>query len=218
MKQDANKTNAETTVGEVQKSIRQLKGFGCDVTELEDIFERAKSAFENGRYNEFINYIEQIKSHQEILLHNFKNEILENELNAKKVEFSELLKKSDFISVHVPLTEKTHHLIDEEELKMMKKSAVLINTSRGPVINEKTLIKALKEKWIFSAGLDVYENEPEINEELKKLDNVVLQPHSASATVDSRTNMAIIAAKNMIAGLKGEIPPNCVNKEVFQTK
>jgi len=143
------------------------------------------------------------------------NDKLEKELGAKKVEIDELLEKSDFISLHVPLISSTHHLIDENELKMMKKTAILINTSRGPIVNEKTLAKALKEKWIFGAGLDVYENEPEINEDLNKLDNVVIQPHSASATIESRTNMALLAAKNMIAGLKGETPPNCVNPEVF---
>jgi len=144
------------------------------------------------------------------------NKTLDQKLNAKKVDLPELIKESDFISLHVPLAEKTHHLISEKELKMMKKTAVLINTSRGPVIDEKALVKALKEKWIFGAGLDVYEHEPKVTDELKKLDNVVLQPHSASATVNSRTNMAIIAAENMIAGLKGEIPPNCINKEVFK--
>ena len=144
------------------------------------------------------------------------NKTLDQKLNAKKVDLSELIKESDFISFHVPLTDKTRHLIGEKELKMMKKTAVLINTSRGPVIDEKALVKALKEKWIFGAGLDVYEHEPKVTDELKKLDNVVLQPHSASATVNSRTKMAIIAAENMIVGLKGEIPPNCVNKEVFK--
>jgi lactate dehydrogenase-like 2-hydroxyacid dehydrogenase len=143
------------------------------------------------------------------------NDKLEKELDAKKVEINELLEKSDFISLHVPLLSSTHHLIDKKELRKMKKSAILINTSRGPIVNEKTLVKALKEKWIFGAGLDVYENEPEITDELKKLDNVVIQPHSASATIESRTNMALLAANNMIAGLKGEIPPNCVNPEVF---
>jgi len=144
-----------------------------------------------------------------------KNEILEKELSAKKVEISELLEKSDFISIHVPLIPSTHHLIDEPELKKMKKTAILINTARGPIVNEKALVKALKEKWIFGAGLDVYEHEPEITKELKKLDNVVIQPHSASATIESRTNMALLAAKNMIAGLNGEKPPNCVNPEIF---
>jgi glyoxylate reductase len=143
------------------------------------------------------------------------NKTLKEELGGKKVELSTLLKESDFISLHVPFTEKTHHLIGKKELKMMKKSAILINTSRGPVIDEKALAHALKEKWIFGAGLDVYENEPSIEKELLKLDNVVLQPHSASATFESRNNMAILAAKNMIAGLKGKKPPNCINPEVF---
>jgi len=143
------------------------------------------------------------------------NDILDKKLNARKVDLNKLLTESDFISVHVPLTEKTYHLISEKELKMMKKTAVFVNTSRGPVVDEKALIKALKEKWIFGAGLDVYEFEPKISEDLKKLDNIVLQPHSASATFESRTDMAIIAAKNMLAGLKGKIPPNCINPEIF---
>lgn len=144
------------------------------------------------------------------------NTTLENKLGARKVELIELLKKSDFISIHVPLIEDTYHLISEGELKIMKNTAVLINTSRGPVVDEKALIKALKEKWIFGAGLDVYEHEPEISEDLKKLDNVILQPHSASATFETRSKMAIIAAENMIAGLKGELPPNCINPEIFE--
>jgi len=143
------------------------------------------------------------------------NKTLEEKLKAKKVELDNLIKESDFISLHVPLNDETHHLIDEKKLKMMKKTAILINTSRGPVVDEKALIKALKNKWIFGAGLDVYEHEPKIPKELIKLDNVVLQPHSASATTSSRTNMAIIAAENMIDGLKGKKPKNCINPEVF---
>lgn len=143
------------------------------------------------------------------------NDTLESELGAKRVDLFTLLKKSDFVSLHVSLNKSTYHLIDEKELKMMKKSAVLINTSRGPVINEKALIKALKEDLIFGAGLDVYEYEPNISDELKSFENVVLQPHSASATFTARANMAIIAANNMISGLKGKIPPNCINPEIF---
>jgi len=146
------------------------------------------------------------------------NEKLENELGAKKVDLPFLLKESDFISLHVSLNSSTYHMISEKELKRMKKNAVLINTSRGAVIDEQALVNALKKKWIFGAGLDVYEHEPEISDELKKLQNVILQPHSASATIETRTNMAIMAAENMIAGLKGEIPPNCVNTEVFKGK
>ena len=145
-----------------------------------------------------------------------RNEKLEKELNAEKVELKTLLKESDFISIHVPLLESTKHMIGEKELKSMKKTAVIVNTSRGPVVDEKALSKALKENWIFSAGLDVYENEPDIYDELLKLDNVVLQPHSASASIETRTNMAVIAAENMIQGLKGEKPNNCVNPNVFK--
>ena len=149
---------------------------------------------------------------------NRTNEILEGELYTKKVDLPTLLRESDFISLHVPLNESTFHMIGEKQLKMMKKNAILINTSRGPVVDEKALTKALKEKWIFGAGLDVYENEPDIPKDLKRLDNVVLQPHSASATIETRTKMAIMAAENMIEGLKGKVPPNCVNREVFKKK
>ena len=130
-----------------------------------------------------------------------RNEQLERELGAKKVPLPKLLKESDYVSIHVPLMKATHHLIGEKELKMMKKTAVLINTARGPIIDEAALIKALKEHWIFGAGLDVYEKEPEISRELKSLDNVVLQPHTGSGTIDTRTKMALLAVDNMIAGL-----------------
>ncbi len=147
-----------------------------------------------------------------------RNEQLERELGAKKVPLPKLLKESDYVSIHVPLMKATHHLIGEKELKMMKKTAVLINTARGPIIDEAALIKALKEHWIFGAGLDVYEKEPEISRELKSLDNVVLQPHTGSGTIETRTKMALMAAENLIEGLKGNIPPNCINKEVFLKK
>ena len=144
-----------------------------------------------------------------------RNEILEKELNAKKVDLHTLLKNADFVSLHVPLTSETRHLIGEKELRMMKRNAILVNTSRGAVIDEKALVKALKERWIFGAGLDVYENEPEINRELIKLDNVVLEPHIGSATLETRTRMAIMAAENLIISLEGKKSKNCVNPEVF---
>jgi len=103
------------------------------------------------------------------------NSALEKVLGAKKVQFQDLLKQSDYLSLHIPLLSSTHHLIGEKELKMMKKTAVLINTSRGPIVDEKALVKALKEKWIFGAGLDVYEHEPTISKELTKLENVIIQ-------------------------------------------
>lgn len=146
---------------------------------------------------------------------NFSNETLEKELGAKKVDFQTLLKESDFISLHVNLTQATRHLIGKRELEMMKPTAVLINTSRGPVIDEKALVEALKTKKIFGAGLDVYENEPKLAAGLAKLPNTVLPPHLASATIETRNNMATLAAENLVAGLRGEKPKSLVNPEVI---
>jgi glyoxylate reductase len=143
------------------------------------------------------------------------NEQLDHKVHAKKVPLTALLKQSDFVSIHVPLTKQTHHLIGEKELQMMKRTAILVNTARGPIVDEQALVKALKEQWIFGAGLDVYEHEPLISKELLALRNVVLQPHTGSGTFETRTKMALMAAENLIEGLKGNVPPNCVNKEVF---
>ena len=144
------------------------------------------------------------------------NQVLESELNAKKTDLSTLISESDIISLHVPLTEKTHHLIGRKELASMKETAVLVNTSRGPVIDEKALIHGLKTNQIFGAGLDVYEQEPKIPKRLKQLDNVVILPHIGSATKETRSKMAEMAAENMIQGLNAEKPDNCVNPELFE--
>ena len=141
--------------------------------------------------------------------------IIEKELGASYVSFDELLRKSDFISVHVPLTEETFHLIGQEEFSMMKKESYLINTARGPIIDEKALVKALKDGVIRGAALDVFENEPAIEQELMALDNVVIVPHIGSASYRTRTKMAIMAAKNLISALKGERPEFLVNPEVL---
>lgn len=141
-----------------------------------------------------------------------KNEALENELNAKRVTQTQLLKKSDVVSLHVPLLPETRHLISTKELAIMKPTAILINTARGPVVDEKALLKALDKKQLFGAGLDVYECEPAIDcdttdhLELRALKNVVLTPHSASATHEARTEMARIAASNIIAVLSNKKP------------
>lgn len=131
-----------------------------------------------------------------------RNAKLEKLTGAKKVTLNNLLKISDFISIHVPLTKDTFHLIDKKRLSLLKKSAILINTSRGEIIDEKELIKMLKNRRIFSAGFDVYENEPVINPDLLKLDNIVLLPHIGSATIETRNNMAMLAARNVDAVLK----------------
>ena len=125
---------------------------------------------------------------------------------AKYCSVDELLKESDIVTLHVPLTPKTYHLISKNQFKMMKNTAILINTARGPIVNQDDLIWALKNKEIASAGLDVFEHEPDIPHELTTLDNVVLTPHIASATVETRLSMAKITAQNIIDVFEGKEP------------
>lgn len=142
---------------------------------------------------------------------------LNRDSKATKVDFETLLKESDFISLHTPLTPDTRHMIDSEALSKMKPNAVLINTSRGPVVDPDALYEALKEKRIFGAGLDVTEPEPiQMDSPLLTLDNIVIVPHIASASQTSRSMMAWKAAQNLVAGLKGERLPNCVNPQVYR--
>ena len=138
----------------------------------------------------------------------------EKALSAEYADFDVVLRESDFVSLHVPLVPSTRHLIGARELSLMKATSYLINTSRGPVVDEKALVEALRSRRIAGAGLDVYENEPEMAPGLAKLENAVLLPHIASASVDTRTKMGAMAARNLIAGLAGKLPPNCVNLEV----
>ena len=130
----------------------------------------------------------------------------ERQTSAKRVSLRTLLKESDFVTLHLPLTKETKHFIGTNELRMMKSSAYFINVARGPIVDESALADALHRKIIAGAGLDVYENEPSVHPELIKLDNVVLLPHLGSATVETRTKMAIIAAENLIAALEGKKP------------
>lgn len=131
-------------------------------------------------------------------------------LGAQRVGLVELLKTSDFVSLHTPLTDETRHLIDATALERMKREAILVNTSRGAVIDQTALIEALKHGMIGGAGLDVYENEPIVSPELRALGNVVLLPHIGSATVATRSRMAVIAAQNVVSVLRGEEPLNPV--------
>lgn len=143
-------------------------------------------------------------------------EELEKELNATFVSLDELIEQSDFVSLHTYLSPETYHLINEERLRKMKKTAYLINTSRGPVVDESALVRALKEGWIAGAGLDVYEFEPKLVPGLAECENAVLLPHIASASVETRTKMATMAAENLLAVLAGKMPPNPVNPEVLK--
>ncbi len=148
----------------------------------------------------------------EILYHNrSRNPEAEKELDARYLELDELLETADLISIHTPLTDETRHLIGERELKKMKSSAVLVNTSRGPVVDEAALADALENRRIFAAGLDVYEAEPDVHPKLLDLENAVLAPHIGSASVQTRDRMAVLAAENIVAVLSGEEPKTPVN-------
>jgi glyoxylate reductase len=141
---------------------------------------------------------------------------LERGVDACRVSFEELLRQSDFVSLHVPLLPDTRHMIHAGTIGLMKRTACLINTGRGPLVDEAALADALKNGVIAGAALDVYENEPAVHPELLKLENVVLTPHTASATNESRSKMAVMAAENLIAGLAGKTPPSLVNTEVLK--
>jgi len=143
-------------------------------------------------------------------------ESIESELKATYVDKDTLLRESDFVTLHTPLLPETRHYISTRELSLMKKTAHLINTSRGPVVDEKSLAAALKKRTIAGAALDVYEEEPKINPALLKLENVVLMPHIGSASVETRTKMATMAVENCVAALTGKKPPNLVNPEILQ--
>lgn len=135
---------------------------------------------------------------------NSKNQYLESKLKAKKLSLNSILKKSDIISLHLPLNQKSKSLLNKEKLDLLKPSSILINTARGEILDESYLIKMLKQNKITAAGFDVYQNEPNLNKEFYKLKNVILLPHIGSATVEARDKMSILAAKNVIAVLSGK--------------
>ena len=139
----------------------------------------------------------------------------ERELRATRTDTATLLRESDFVTLHTPLLPETQHLINTQSLKTMKKTAYLVNASRGPVVDEAALAQALKEGWIAGAGMDVFEREPEVHPALMGLPNAVLAPHIASASSDTRLKMANLAVDNCLAVLEGKTPPTPVNPEVL---
>ncbi|MFQ6057326.1 MAG: glyoxylate reductase [Anaerolineae bacterium] len=142
---------------------------------------------------------------------------LEEAWGVEYTDMDTLLRESDFVTLHTILSPETYHLIGERELKLMKKTAILINDARGPIIDPQALYRALKEGWIAYAALDVTEPEPiPADDPLLTLDNLIIAPHIASGSFTTRTKMATMAAENLIAGLKGERLPNCVNPEVYE--
>jgi len=152
-----------------------------------------------------------------LLVNSLETEEEIRQLGGEKVSLDELLAESDFVSMHVPLTDETHHMISERELALMKSTAILINTARGSVLDPKALYTALREGQILAAGLDVTDPEPiPLDDPLLTLDNCLIVPHIASASVATRTKMAEMAVDNVIAGLRGERLPTCVNPEVYE--
>jgi glyoxylate reductase len=143
-------------------------------------------------------------------------ESVERELGIEFVSKEDLLRQSDFISLHVPLTPETRHYIGEAELGRMKHTAILVNTARGPVIDEAALAEALQQGVIAAAGLDVFEKEPQVHPTLLKLDNVVVVPHIGSASIDTRRKMSMLAAENAVAALEGRRPPTLLNPELWK--
>jgi glyoxylate reductase len=137
-------------------------------------------------------------------------------LGAKSVPLPQLLAESDFVSLHVPLTPETRHLIDTDALAKMKRTGYLINTARGPVVDEKALVQALKSGRIAGAGIDVYEDEPAMAPGLADCTNAVLLPHLGSATLGTRAEMSRIAAENLVAALEGRRPPHLLNPNVWR--
>jgi glyoxylate reductase len=138
----------------------------------------------------------------------------ERDLGATRADLGRVLAESDFVSVHVPLTPETQHMLSTAQFGQMKRTAILINTSRGPVVDEAALVEALNAKKIAGAGLDVYEREPAVHPGLIAMPNVVLAPHIASATVRTRSEMSAMAARNMATAVRGGRPPNLLNPEV----
>ena len=145
-------------------------------------------------------------------MHVYYYDTVKKDSFAQYLPFRELISSVDYLSLHVPYYKDTHHLLAKNEFQAMKKSAYLINASRGPVINESDLVQALQEKEIAGAGLDVYEKEPEVTPELMQFSNVVLTPHIGTGTAETRIKMALESSDNALKILKGEVPKHIVNK------
>ena len=140
----------------------------------------------------------------------------EEQCGARFVDLPTLLQEADYVTLHVPLTGQTRHLIGKSELELMKSSAFLINTARGQCIDEKALVSSLADGTIAGAALDVFENEPALTEGLGDLNNVVLCPHAGSASIETRTKMAVMAASDLLTMLQGKMPLHCLNPEVYE--
>ena len=196
----------------------KYKGWGPLLFLGQDVMNKTLGVIGAGRIG--LSFAKRAKAFDMTVLYSdvVANPQFEQETGGKFVSLETLLKESDFVSIHTPLLPETQHLIGDAEFKLMKETAILINTSRGPVVHEAALVKALQSGEIWGAGLDVYEDEPQFSKGLLELDNAILCPHIASATIDTRTKMGTIAVSNIIAAMRGELPPNCLNPEVYKSK
>ncbi|MBI5229994.1 MAG: D-glycerate dehydrogenase [Candidatus Magasanikbacteria bacterium] len=208
-------------VGEAERFIRAHKYRGWEPMLLigQDLYGKTVGIVGLGRIGSGV--ARRLKNFGMKFIYNSQHRNLdfEKEFNARHLSLEALLKQADFVTLHVPLTRETHYLINRKNIKLMKKTAYLINTARGPVVEEKAVLQALSTKQIAGAALDVYECEPAIDcdlkdhMELRKLDNIIMTPHIASATIATRSEMSVTAARNIIAALQGKTPPNAVKSE-----
>ncbi|MCL2646580.1 MAG: D-glycerate dehydrogenase [Phycisphaerales bacterium] len=196
---------AARRAGEGERMVRNAQWTGWGPMQLQgmSILGQTLGIIGAGRIGSRVAQIATAFGMQLLYVHRRETEPMA-QLEARRVTLPELLKESDFISLHVPLLADTHHLIGAKELHMMKKTSILINTARGPVVDEAALVEALKSKTIFAAGLDVYEEEPKIHPGLLALENVTMLPHIGSATVRARSEMSKLAAENLLAMLRGQ--------------
>jgi len=205
--------SAARRIIESDKFVRDLKykGWGPELLLGQRTFGKTLGIIGFGRIGKAV--AQRAKGFNMKVLYNKRTPLKKDEerkLNATYADLDKLIESSDFITINASLNDSTYHLIDKAELEKMKENAIIVNTGRGPIINEKELAFALEKKEIFAAGLDVYENEPEVFNKLLELDNIVLTPHTGSATTYARYKMAEMVAEDVIAALKGKEPKNIV--------
>lgn len=206
--------SAARKIAEMDSYVREGKWDTTDAEEMfgKDVHHATLGIIGMGRIGQAVAKRARYGFDMEVLYYNRSRKCeAEKTLGVKYSDLDTLLSKSDFVLVMTSLTDETYHMIDEKQFNLMKGDAILINASRGATVNEKALIKALEEKKILGAGLDVYEQEPvDKTNPLLKMKNVILLPHVGSATKKTRSDMAMLAAQNMVKALQGEIPPNTV--------
>jgi glyoxylate reductase len=205
-------------IGEGERMVRARAWPGWGPMQLlgSDVFGKTLGIFGFGRIGKAV--ARRARAFDMRILYTSRDPVdpeLEHEFHASPVDKAALLAESDFVCIHCPLDAETTHAFSTAEFKAMKKTSFLINTARGPIVDEAALVDALRHGEIAGAGLDVYEHEPKLHDGLYACENAVIIPHLGSATLETRGKMAYIAASNIVARLKGQRPPNCVNPEVL---